>query len=712
MDRPVRAVPSFGGSWEKINPPLSPWIMNVINKMGFTNMTPVQAATIPRAIKNQDCVVEAVTGSGKTLSFVVPVLERLSRNEESLQKDRIAAIVIAPTRELATQIHSVFNQFLSSLIPSSDLEEASQPFASSSRAPSPESFDSLLPLPMLVTSGTSAPYETFQTTHPSILIGTPGRLASILLSPRGMSVIGVSNFDILVLDEADRLLSSPDHRRDIERIMRHLPKQRRTHLFSATMTDAVEELIGLGLRNPVRIVVNLKDKKKEGEERANERRIPMTLKNTYIVCRHAEKTLQLIRTLQAESRKEAAKFIIFFSTCAAVDYFYRVLSRLPILSHFHLTSLHGDLPPNVRTNALSTFIVYPSSNLNPSVLLCTDIAARGVDFANIDVVIQYDAPTDPKTFSHRVGRTARAGRGGKAIILLGSGREEDYVDFLAIRKIPLIKQPYLDENLEEVDMPTSIDPGAINLMEDVRKILLTDRKLSDKGSKSYVSAFRAYSKHEASFIFRAGNLDHHSLAIAYGLLRLPAMPEIKDWRKRREEDKKRNEKLREEGSMIEEGEEVAWEDANVDWDNFAYSSKQHETARLATLVKKAASQPSEDQKKEVRAKKKIKAEMREAWSEQRDKKVRKEERREKKDKKKQYEWELAQAEAGEFLGDLERIARARLRERKRGQDGHSHTEELEEYRNLKKEVKVERASKKAKKAAGCGFGGGMFDDLE
>lgn len=84
----------------------------------------------------------------------------------------------------------------------------------------------------------------------------------------------VSNFDVLVLDEADRLLSAADHRRDVEKIMKHLPKQRRTHLFSATMTDSVEELIGLGLRNPVRIVVNLKDKRKEGEEAAKERRTP------------------------------------------------------------------------------------------------------------------------------------------------------------------------------------------------------------------------------------------------------------------------------------------------------------------------------------------------------------------------------------------------------------------------------------------------------
>jgi ATP-dependent RNA helicase DDX55/SPB4 len=153
-----------------------------------------------------------------------------------------------------------------------------------------------------------------------------------------------------------------------------------------------------------------------------------SLQNTYLTCRHAEKTLQLIRLLRRESKiNEAAKFIVYFSTCAAVDYFYRVLTNHSTMSGFHLTSFHGDLPPRIRQTALTTFTSHPSSHLEPAVLLCTDVAARGVDFDDVDVVIQYDPPTDPKTFSHRAGRTARAGRKGKGIVLLGKGREEDYV---------------------------------------------------------------------------------------------------------------------------------------------------------------------------------------------------------------------------------------------------------------------------------------------
>ncbi|KGB78408.1 ATP-dependent rRNA helicase SPB4 [Cryptococcus deuterogattii R265] len=724
MDAPVPAAPAFGGSWTKLNPPLSPWIMDVINTMGFKNMTPVQAGTIPRAVKNQDCVVEAVTGSGKTLAFTIPVLERLSRREEPYKKGEIAAIVVAPTRELATQIHAVFSHFLSSLIPpeneeeTADVEGHAPPIASSSRSPSPLSNKPLFPLPMLVTSGTPTPYETFQSTHPSILIGTPGRLAAFLLNPRGLAIVRVSELDVLVLDEADRLLSSPDHRRDVERIMRHLPKQRRTHLFSATMTDAVEEMIGLGLRNPVRIVVNLKDKRKNGEE-PKERRTPMALQNTYLVCRHAEKTLQLIRLLLSESTKhERSKFIVYFSTCAAVDYFYRILSRLPLLSKFHLTSFHGELPPKIRETALSTFTSHPSSHLSPAVLLCTDVAARGVDFPDIDVVVQYDAPTDPKTFSHRAGRTARAGRRGKAVLLLGKGREEDYVDFLNIRKIPLTKQPYISASLEEVDTPQILDPEATTLLHSIRQIILTDRELSDKAAKSFVSAFRAYSKHEASFIFRTLDFDFNSQAISFGLLRLPAMPEIKDWKKKKEAERKRLEKIKSEGGEVEEREVIEWEDAEVNWDTFPYASKQREASRLATLAQRAESQSSNDAARaEARAKRKIKAEMREAWSEQKERKVRREERREKKDAKKKYEWELEQANGeGDRQSDLADIAKAQAeRRKKREREEESWDEEMgKEYKSLKREIKEEKSVRKSSKGGtgGGGIGGGMFDDLE
>lgn len=188
---------------------------------------------------------------------------------------------------------------------------------------------------------------------------------------------------------------------------------------------------------------------------------------------------------------------------------------------------------------MNSFTTHPSSHLSPSVLLCTDVAARGVDFADIDTVIQYDPPTDPKTFSHRAGRTARAGKSGRAILLLGKGREEDYIDFLNVRKIPLAREQYLDQDLEGRDEPAEMDPAALDLLATIRQILLTERELHDKAAKAFVSSLQAYSKHEATFIFRLTDLDLHSVAISFGLLRIPAMPEVKEWRKRQENIKKR-----------------------------------------------------------------------------------------------------------------------------------------------------------------------------
>ncbi|CAK9783409.1 DEAD-domain-containing protein [Cutaneotrichosporon oleaginosum] len=725
MPRPAPRAPAFGGAWSTLTPPLTPWISDVIAALGFDRMTPVQAGTIPRAIKNQDCVVEAVTGSGKTLAFVVPVLERIVRSEHAYKRGEVAAVVIAPTRELASQIHEVFNMFLSTFTP----KEATPVEGEEAPPPPPPEY----PLACLVTGGTAQPYETFFAQASNILVGTPGRLASFLLSPRGMSAVRVGNLDVLVLDEADRLLSAPDHRRDVERIMRHLPKQRRTHLFSATMTDAVEDLVGVGLRNPVRIVVNLKDKRTG--ETATERRVPMGLANTFLVCGLADKTLQLLRVFQREAKLyEAAKFIVYFSTGAAVDYFYRILSRLPEMASYSLTSLHGDLPPRVRDAALSGFNAHASSHLTPAVLLCTDVAARGVDFPDIDAVIQYDAPTDPKTFSHRVGRTARAGRAGRAITLLTRGREEQYVDFLRVRKIPLAPHPYLGSDLEEAAAPVPADPDSLALLTRLRDVVMTDRDLADRGAKALVSAVRAYTKHEASFIFRTKDLDYAALGTAFGLLRLPVMPEVRDWRRRCEKAAAAKEKAAE-GEGKDEGKEkgeaqemkgedendkdekddgepaddvpqLAWTDAEVEWDALAYADKKREAQRQAALAEKAAKRASgelEAERERERKKRKVRAELNSAWSVQKDRRVRKEERREKKDKKAEAAWARRIAEG---LVEEDAPAPEKRATKRKVKEDSEEEDFADEYRALKKEVRSTRGRAEKKEAAG------MFDDLD
>lgn len=349
-------------------------------------------------------------------------------------------------------------------------------------------------------------------------------------------------------------------------------------------------------------------------------------------------------------------------------------------------------------------------------LLCTDVAARGVDFPDIDAVIQYDAPMDPKTFSHRVGRTARAGRSGRATILLSKGREEEYVAFVHARKIPLGPQAPLSATLEDTEAaPPPVDADALTLMNTIRDIVLTDRDLSDRGARALVSSIRAYSKHEASFIFRPTDIDFAALGTAFGLLRLPVMPEIRDWRKRCEKRKQTEEEAA--AAAIAENRQpepatpsLEWTDAEVDWDTYAYASKTREAARLAALEEKKNKQDeiNPEERAAERKKRKIANEMREAWSNQKDRKVRREERRDKKDNRKKAEWERKLREEGEeAAGHAPEVSVKKHKVKEESED----EDMAVDYKALKREVyeeKAERSARKGAKAAPVG----MFDDLD
>ncbi|KAL8276635.1 hypothetical protein RQP46_010984 [Phenoliferia psychrophenolica] len=538
MDR-LATAPSFAGPWSNLKPELTPWIAAVVRDLGFEQMTPVQASTIPLFMQHKDVVVEAVTGSGKTLAFVIPVLEKIIRREKVLGKREIGAIIVSPTRELATQIHSVFSQFI-----------ASQ--SSTSSAP-------VLPAPLLLIGGNSlqADIAAFYEGGADILVGTPGRLEEFLLGSssvgpknrRSETAVGVGStkeLECLVMDEADRLLDlgfTPT----LTRLLSHLPKQRRTGLFSATMTDALGQLVRVGLRNPVRVVVKVEAKRQvsdKGKEVAGgDRRTPASLQNGYVLVAPDAKFSTMVQILHQEVEEDSArKFIIYFATCATVDYFYKLLSVHPALSTFSVHSLHGQMSPTRRSSTFAAFVALPATT--PGILLCTDVAARGLDLPDVDVVLQVDPPQDPKVFSHRCGRTARAGREGKAIVLLNKGKEEEYIEFLKVRKVPLRRF--------EVRLLPDVD--ANSLSADFRKTVLTDRDLHEKGTKAFVSFARAYSKHEASYIFRIKDLDLVALAKSFGLLKLPKMPEVK-------------------------GKEAQWEEVEVDWEEYAYSDKVREKQR-------------------------------------------------------------------------------------------------------------------------------------
>jgi ATP-dependent RNA helicase DDX55/SPB4 len=523
-----------------------------------------------------------VTGSGKTLAFLIPIIEKLLRLEEPLKKHHIGAIIVSPTRELATQINSVLLLLLGFHGPSA--AALSPPSENTLKCPS----STLKIVPQLLLRGTTTPAQDlsdFLKNSPNILISTPGRLLELLSSPHVHCP--QSSFEVLVLDEADRLLDL-GFKDDLQKILARLPKQRRTGLFSASVSEAVGEIVRVGLRNPVKITVKVKG------ARGDDKRTPASLQMSYLLAPPSHKFPTLF-SLISQLEPTPQKSIVYLSTCAAVDYFQHVLSAI-LPNQFSLVPLHGKHPPNVRQKNFARFI----SAVSPTILLTTDVAARGLDIPQVDLVVQVDPPSDPKVFLHRCGRAGRAGRKGLSVILLQPGREEDYIPFLEIRKTPitLLKRPHITITNEDARAVTSR----------LREVVLADRALYDKGQRAFVSWVQSYSKHQASSIFRIEDLDWTDLGNAWGLVRLPKMPELKKW----DGDKSLGVK--------------------IDMSEYEYRDKVREKARRIAMEEAKNAVPYVPSEDVLRRRKE-----RQPWSEKHEQHDAKEQRREKKKRKREAE---------------------------------------------------------------------------
>lgn len=462
-----------------LEPPLSEPVLEALSQAGFEFCTPVQAATIPLLCSFKDVAVDAATGSGKTLAFVVPLVEILRRSSSAPPKrHQVLGIIISPTRELSSQIYHVAQPFISTL----------------------SSIRSLL---LVGGAEVKADMKKIEEEGANLLIGTPGRLYDIM---DRMDTLDFKNLEILILDEADRLLDM-GFQKQITSIVSRLPKLRRTGLFSATQTEAVEELAKAGLRNPVRIEVRAETKQQDDSASSRDAapsKTPSGLFLEYLECEADQKPSQLVDFL---IKNKSNKIIVYFMTCACVDYWGAVLPCLSALKGLSLVPLHGKMKQIVREKALASF-----TSLSSGVLLCTDVAARGLDIPGVDCIVQYDPPQDPNVFVHRVGRTARLGRQGTAIVFL-LPKEESYVEFLRIRRVPLQQRECNDNVLDVVPL--------------MRSAARKDRDVMEKGVRAFVSYIRAYKEHHCSYIFRWKELEVGKLAMGCGLLQLPGMPEVK-----------------------------------------------------------------------------------------------------------------------------------------------------------------------------------------
>ncbi|KAI9691952.1 MAG: ATP-dependent rRNA helicase spb4 [Bogoriella megaspora] len=602
-------------AFEALTPCLSEWILDAISTMGFSRMTPVQASTIPLFMGNKDVVVEAVTGSGKTLAFLLPVVEKLLRLEESVKKHHVAAIIISPTRELASQIYKVLLSLLAFHAPSASLLENYEGDSDDTgddgdRMKQHTATTGPAIIPQLLLGGTTTPAQDlsyFLRNSPSLLIATPGRLLDILSSKHVHCT--QSSFEVLVMDEADRLLDL-GFKDDIQKILQRLPKQRRTGLFSASVSEAVDQLIRVGLRNPVRIAVKVRS-----ASGAHDKRTPASLQMSYLVVPPRSK-LAAVHTLLSELQPSPSKVIMYMSTCAAVDYFQHVLPK--ILPNFTVVPLHGKHPSTVRRKNFTRFV----DSVEPVVLLTTDVAARGLDIPSVDVVLQLDPPSDPKVFIHRCGRAGRAGRKGLAVTFLSPGREEEYVHFLEVRKTPItpLTVPEINTSSAKAD----------EIIKQIRSIVLTDRAIFDKSQRAFVSWVQAYRKHTASSIFRIQDIDWEEMGQAWGLLRLPKMPELKGWGGDRSL------------GMV------------IDFDNYAYKEKQREKQRKIALAQKIEN--PQDKSATGRTRQITGRDGTEAWSDKKAQRQTRDLRREKRHARRERERleKMTPAERGEAL-ELERM---------------------------------------------------------
>ncbi len=370
--------------------PLSALLKSNLEKNGFKEPTPVQAQAIEPALAGRDVVATAQTGTGKTLAFVLPMIDMLAKEPS---RGGVRAVILSPTRELALQIHETFVKMAA---------------GSAVRA--------------AVVIGGVGEGSQLQSIRKGVqvLIATPGRLYDFL--SRGLVALG--NVRILVLDEADRMLDM-GFLPTIKRIMATIPAERQTLFFSATIESSVKHLVETHVRNAVRVEVGSTTK-------------PVEKIDLHLYEVEPDRKLGL---LQMMLREEQGSFLVFARTKHGADRLAKKLSRDGVKT----ATIHGNRSQNQRTQALRGF-----QDGYYRVLVATDIAARGIHVEGISHVVNFDLPQAPEDFIHRVGRTGRMGSGGTASTFATRGERADIAHIERILATRLVRRPVSPEVAREV----------------------------------------------------------------------------------------------------------------------------------------------------------------------------------------------------------------------------------------------------------------------
>jgi ATP-dependent RNA helicase DDX10/DBP4 len=438
--------------------PLSEPTASGLSASHFKTLTDIQARAISYGLKGRDILGAAKTGSGKTLAFLVPVIENLYRKKWT-ELDGLGALILSPTRELAIQIFEQLRKI-----------GRNHHFSAG-----------------LIIGGKSLREEQDRMGRMNILVCTPGRMLQHLDQT---AMFETNNLQMLVLDEADRILDM-GFQKTVDAIIDHLPKQRQTMLFSATQTKKVGDLARLSLQDPEYVSVH------ESADAAT----PTTLQQHYTVIPLPQKLDTLWSFIRANLK---AKTIVFLSSGKQVRYCYEALRHLqPGISLMHL---HGRQKQGGRLDVTTKF-----SQAQHAVLFATDVVARGLDFPAVDWVIQLDCPEDADTYIHRVGRTARYERIGRAVLFLDPSEEKGFLKQLEHKKVPIVR----------INIKANKQHSVKNQLQNM---CFKDPELKYLGQKAFISYVKSIYVQKDKEVFKIKELPLEEYAQSLGL---PGAPRIK-----------------------------------------------------------------------------------------------------------------------------------------------------------------------------------------
>jgi len=438
--------------------PLTEETMKAISNMGHEKMTKIQSKSIPALLAGKDLIGAAQTGSGKTLAFLIPIVELLQKARFH-NRNGTGAMILSPTRELAMQIYGVCKELLG--------EKSTLTYG-------------------LIMGGANRKTEAERLRKGvNIVIATPGRLLDHLQNSPGFIT---RNLLVFCMDEADRILEI-GFEDDLRAIVKMLPKERQTMLFSATQTKKVEDLARLSINPKNALYVEVESNSREATAE--------NLEQGYVTCPSDKRFLLLFTFLKKNKNK---KIMVFLSSCNSVKFHAELLNYIDI----PVLDIHGRQKQVKRT---TTFFQFQKAKT--ATLLCTDVAARGLDIPEVDWIIQFDPPDDPREYIHRVGRTARGATGSGRALMFLTPQETGFLRYL---------QAAARVTLNEYDFPTS---KIANVQSQLQSLIEKNYYLNKSARDAYRSYLLAYASHSHREIYNVHELDLQAVGLAFGFTTPP-----------------------------------------------------------------------------------------------------------------------------------------------------------------------------------------------